>query len=1463
MDVAIPVRRVAPVVHSARLYVFWIEIVSSPQNQVSEGQSRFVGYRHKLSLRYSMLRLDGRWTAPQRLSLYGRHPFLESDGVIDDPLMEPEEWTDFTKAIVDMATFGVFSNSVAKLSDAAKNMITPRYDTIPHTTARDGYTLTGLEWEQVYPDLDGDLLMITGAGYQFMSRVDLFGKKTLETAGSNQGRIRLIGQDLPRSPDRPPAVSRRPPSPLLGVKGGTLWSGSLTAAPWADYALAALIADAGRYERVLKEWTPAQRNSTSTGAWATQLGSVGSSAELLPINGSLSDGVLEVNGDLYLLQSSVRDGAHWLLQRLGTTLAETVGRALFSHGADGLLDLETQKQLKEFGRAFSIDATKIEDRVVVGEIDYTGPYGAYYREIFFHIPFLIAQTLNAQGKYAEAQRWYQFIFNPTSSEIVKDDPALDAAGNAARQRDRNWRYLEFRGLGLPVLRKILSDAKAIDAYKTDPFNPHAIARQRLSAYQKAIVMRYIDNLLDWADELFTQFQSETVNEALMLYATAADILGDRPAALGDCGEGVISPKTYEAIVPFMGKGSDFLTELEHWTYVRQQRTYIGKQKRNGFTVSVSKAASLTDHVFALPQVKNAGIVSKNAIQKVVLQADAGGEIDSKAAQKFVTNRLRAENGVAIGSSGELDAAAPTAEQFVSTLTLVGVMAMNLGMAVDGTNLEAKSGLFADDLTNTVRWKELTASGHESRYLPAADHRVKSLVAKGPGTHRSVVSSVVRQVGPAFCVPQNKDLLEYWNRLESRLYKIRNCMDITGARRELSLFAPEIDPMMLVRARAAGLSLEDVLDALAGELPPYRFAFLLEKAKAFAATVQSFGSALLGALERKDIEELNELRIVHQKELLALTTDVRKWEYESASNAVEALEQRRASIQHRHDYFEQLVKTGLNAEEWTQRIMRQLSTSIRITEGVLDIVAGVTTLIPELGSPFSMKYGGKQIGASLANFAGAMRTVADIADLVGGLAAMEAGFSRREQGWKRDLEAATDDLIEIDKQIEGAKIRRDIAERSIKLHTKTLEQTEEVLEMFRDRFTNVGLYMWLSTETQRLYREAYNATYALARLTERAYRYERDDDQSVGLQPTYWDASKAGLRAGERLLIDLQRMERRYLETNYRTFEVDQSFSLLQLAPAALIELRQTGRCEFTVPEIAFDVVYPGHYRRRIRSVRLTIPSITGPYTNVSATLRLLENNVRREPRLGADHLTRMPLPRTSSIATSSAQNDGGVFELSFRDDRYLPFEGAGAVSRWSLELPKNFRQFDYQTINDVILSISYTSLHDGALRDEVEKLTGAVEGAIIDILQNKPMGRLFSLRQDFSTAYGRLVHSGVKMPVTIEITDKHFPAILANRELDIVSATMIVRPIGDQDVSDLKLKLNGHEVTGFAGGPLFADLPTADVAGRFGAGIVGVHTIEIDDAGDLAPDPAPPGDDSALDESKIADILLYVETKVT
>ena len=66
------------------------------------------------------------------------------------------------------------------------------------------------------------------------------------------------------------------------------------------------------------------------------------------------------------------------------------------------------------------------------------------------------------------------------------------------------------------------------AWWEKPFSPHVIARLRIAAYQKAVVMKYIDNLVEWGDKLFRRDTMETIQEATQIYILAANILGPRP-----------------------------------------------------------------------------------------------------------------------------------------------------------------------------------------------------------------------------------------------------------------------------------------------------------------------------------------------------------------------------------------------------------------------------------------------------------------------------------------------------------------------------------------------------------------------------------------------------------------------------------------------------------------------------------------------------------------------------------------------------------------------------------------------------------------------------------------------------------------------------------------------------------------------------------------------------------------------
>ena len=138
---------------------------------------------------------------------------------------------------------------------------------------------------------------------------------------------------------------------------------------------------------------------------------------------------------------------------------------------------------------------------------------------------------------------------------------------------------------------------------------------------------------------------------------------------------------------------------------------------------------------------------------------------------------------------------------------------------------------------------------------------------------------------------------------------------------------------------------------------------------------------------------------------------------------------------------------------------------------------------------------------------------------------------------------------------------------------------------------------------------------------------------------------------------------------------------------ALMKIRITGATEFSLGELLFDIDSPGHYMRRIRSVASSIPAVLGPHSSTNATLTLLQHKYRVShlSSNATDYISsqsdgseafrsdRIPI---SSVAISSGSLDPGVFELNVAGLRYMPFEGADAVSRWRLEFPNAIRKFD-------------------------------------------------------------------------------------------------------------------------------------------------------------------------------------------
>jgi hypothetical protein len=200
-----------------------------------------------------------------------------------------------------------------------------------------------------------------------------------------------------------------------------------------------------------------------------------------------------------------------------------------------------------------------------------------------------------------------------------------------------------------------------------------------------------------------------------------------------------------------------------------------------------------------------------------------------------------------------------------------------------------------------------------------------------------------------------------------------------------------------------------------------------------------------------------------------------------------------------------------------------------------------------------------------------------------------------------------------------------------------------------------------------------------------------------------------------------------------------------------------------------------------------MPVVAGPYTTINCTLSLLRSSLRRTPFISEGGYAREggEDPRfvdyfgaIQSVVTSNASQDSGLFETNLRDERFLPFEGAGVYSVWRLELPAEFRQFDYDTIADVILHLRYTAREGGDLLRR-----GAIADLEARIEASEAVGsvRSFSVRHEFPTEWARFksIQLGTGAPfagLTLNFREEHYPfwsrgRVESVRRVDIFART--------------------------------------------------------------------------------------------
>lgn len=951
------------------------------------------------------------------------------------------------------------------------------------------------------------------------------------------------------------------------------------------------------------------------------------------------------------------------------------------------------------------------------DLHHGGPYSNYNWELLFHIPLTIAVHLSKNQRFSEAQRWFHFIFDPTCTDEV--DPPK-----------RFWKFLAFRQDG---------DTKTIDQLLTVLTKPDSES----SPEERALKEEIIDGYNEIKDKPFQPHAVARTRQVAYQYCVVMKYL-DNLIAWGDS---LFRQDTIESI--------------------------------------------------------------NEATQIYVLAANILGERPQKIPSK---GNVRPKTFAQLKASG-LDAV--------------------------GNAMVELEGQFPLDLA-----------------LPQTRATDSDTAAPLFGIGRTLY----------FCIPRNEKLLQYWDTVGDRLFKIRNCLNIEGIFRQLALFDPPIDPGMLVKAAAAGIDIGSVTSGLNQPLSPIRSPFIIQKALELCSEVKGLGSALLSAIEKQDNEHMARLRQGHEIKLQEMSRDVRFLQWKQAEESTQSLLKSRATALERYRHYLRLMGSEpdsnnvpdtltLTRQKLTEENFDEIYTTLvgdyekeiehqeysklnlaggnspanqsgasgqgklylnsnenadineyapraqgfRIAATVSDSLAQTLALLPDLGVDFhywgmgghANLVGGSRFATIGRITAGSLNTKAGYEDYKGASASKTASFERRVDDWTLQTNLAARELMQIGRQIIGSLIAEQITHHEYLNIKKQIEQSEETDRFLREKFSNEELYAWMQGELSSLYYEYYRFAFDTARKAEQTMKRELmrpEVDATNYIKFNYWDGGRKGLLSGEALYLDLKRMEMAYHENNKREYELTKHVSLRRLNPIALLALKATGSCEVTLPEWLFDLDCPGHYMRRIKSVSLSIPAVVGPYTSINCTLSLLKSSLRTSSLLQDDEYPRQGSEDTrfidyfgtvQSMVTSSANNDSGMFEPSLRDERFLPFEGAGAESTWKLELPADFHQFDYSTISDVVLHVRYTARQGGQRLGE--KATEQLK-ELISTSSTSNLSLLFSLKHDFPSEWSRFTSATDDSNFITKIKQEHFPYLTQGKAITIDSIQLYSEGSNDIEV---------------------------------------------------------------------------------
>jgi hypothetical protein len=473
-------------------------------------------------------------------------------------------------------------------------------------------------------------------------------------------------------------------------------------------------------------------------------------------------------------------------------------------------------------------------------------------------------------------------------------------------------------------------------------------------------------------------------------------------------------------------------------------------------------------------------------------------------------------------------------------------------------------------------------------------------------------------------------------------------------------------------------------------PPWRFQFLLERARYFAEHAKQAQRDYLNFLSNAEREELQEKSAAQTVAL------------ETANIAVESARVDQASAQHLaaqkgHELAE------MAATNATTRAAKYLA---------FDEIADDQSNTPWYERALGV------FGQTASGFATGGK-VGAVAGFIGGLTNSWTGELAEDrqnliQSAHRDYEYTSLDLAagEALKAVEVADQEQLTAAAAV-----TVANLQRQAALLRHEFAvetaaylvnrKLNAEQWFRLANGiRVVAETY-LRYAIeiAFLAEQAYEFEAD--KLLNLIRFDYDASELGdYLAGDFLLRDLDTLEQDLIVSQReREQHVRYVLSMSREFPEALQELRDTGRLAFSMVLQQIERRFPGLILARLGAVDV-LPIALMDQTRFSLRLTHLGfSRMRRRPTPGADPEAPWPAaprvhgPETTIFSGLSRQDAASLFPIATSGQRNA-FEGRGAAGAWEIDMSMEENQVVPGSLADMLITFNISGYFDANVQTE-------------------------------------------------------------------------------------------------------------------------------------------------------------------